>query len=75
MWPKKTDATKLHKHQVKFEAELWNGFNMLDAIPHDDLDATADIIAKVINEAALLVAGRHQGEKPDKLSARMIMPW
>ena len=39
---------------------------MLDAIPHDDVDATVDTITKVIHGAAFLVAGRHQGEKPDK---------
>ena len=40
---------------------------MLDAIPHGNLDATAETIVKVIGKAALLVAGRHQGEKQDKL--------
>ena len=40
---------------------------MLDTIPCDDLDASADTITKVIHEAALLVAGRYQGKKPDKL--------
>ena len=75
MWPKKIDTNELHKHQVEFEAELWNRFNMLDAIPYDNLDATEDTITKVIHETALLVAGRHQGEKPDKLLIRMKMPW
>ena len=73
MWPKKIDTNKLKKHQVKFEAELWNRFSMLDDIPHDDLDATADTITKIIHETALLVAGQHQGEKPDKLSTRTKM--
>ena len=68
MWPKKIDTNKLNKHQVIFEAELQNRFNMLDAIPHDDFDANVDTITKVIHETALLVAGRHQGKKPDKLS-------
>ena len=49
MQPKKIDTNKLKKHQVKFEAELWNRFSMLDDIPHDDLDATADTITKVIH--------------------------
>ena len=70
MQPKKIDTNKLKKHQVKFEAELWNRFGMLDDIPHDDLDATADTITKIIHEPALLVASQHQGEKPDKLSTR-----
>ena len=48
---------------------------MLDAIPCDDLDATADTITKVIHKAALLVAGRQQGEMPDKLSVRTKMLW
>ena len=43
---------------------------MLDDIPHDDLDATADTITKIIHETALLVASQHQGEKPDNLSTR-----
>ena len=30
---------------------------MPDDIPHDDLDATADTIPKIIHETALLVAG------------------
>ena len=46
---------------------------MLDDIPHDDLDATADTITKIIHETALLVASSHQGEKPDKLSTRTKM--
>ena len=46
---------------------------MLDDIPHDDLDATADTITKIIHETAFLVAGQHQGEKPDKLSTRTKM--
>ena len=65
MWPKKIDTDEMHKHLVKFEAELWNRFNMLDVIPCNDLDATADTITKVIHEAALLVAGRLQGKKPE----------
>ena len=73
MQPKKIDTNKLKKHQVKFEAELWNMFSMLDDIPHYDLDATADTIAKIIHETTLLVAGQHQGEKSDKLSARTKM--
>ena len=73
MWPKNIDINKLKKHQVKFEAELQNRFSMLDNIPHDDLDATADTITKIIHEAALLVAGCYQGEKPDKLSTRTKM--
>ena len=73
MQPKKIDTNKLKKHQVKFEAELQNRFIMLDDIPHDDLDATADTITKIICETALLVAGQHQGEKPDKLSTRTKM--
>ena len=48
---------------------------MHDAIPCNDLDATADTMTKVIHEAALLVAGRHQGKKQDKLLARMKMLW
>ena len=67
MQPKENDTNKLKK-PVKCEAELQNKFNMLDDIPHDDLDATADTITKVINETALIVAGRHLGEKPDMLS-------
>ena len=70
MQPKKIDTNKLKKHQVKFKAELWNRFSMLDDIPHDDLDATAHNITKIIHETALLVAGQHQGEMPDKLSTR-----
>ena len=54
---------------------MQNRFNVLDGIPHEDLDATADIITKVIHKAALIVASRHQGKKPDKLSARMKMLW
>ena len=73
MQPKKIDTNKLKKHQVKFEAELWNRFSMLDDIPHDDLNATADTITKVMYETTLLVAGQHQGEKPDKLSTRTKM--
>ena len=73
MWPKKIDTNKLKKHQVKFEAELQNRFSMLDDIPHDDLEATADAMTKIIHETALLVAGQHQGEKPDKLSTRTKM--
>ena len=73
MQPKKIDTNELHKHQVKCKAELWNGFNMLDAIPCNDLDATADTITKVTHKAAVPVAGRHQGEKPDKLLTRMKM--
>ena len=73
MQPEKIDTNKLKKHQVKFEAELWNRFSMLDDIPHGDLDATADTITKIIHETALLVAGQHQGEKPDKLSTRTKM--
>ena len=46
MQPKKIDTNKLKKHQVKFEAELQNRFSMLDYIPQDDLDATADTITK-----------------------------
>ena len=57
LWLKKIDTNKLKKHQVEFEAELWNRFYMLDDILHDDLDATADTITKVIHETALLVAG------------------
>ena len=57
MQPKKIDTNKLKKHQVRFEAELQNRFSMLDDIPHDDLDATADTITKIIHETALLVAG------------------
>ena len=75
MWPKKIDTDKLYKHQVEFEAELPNRFHMLDAIPCDDPDATGDTITKVIHEAVLLVAGRHQGKKPDELSARVKMLW
>ena len=75
MQPKKIDTNKLCKHQVKFKAELQNRFNVLDAIPHDDLDANADTITKFIHKAALLVAGRHQGKKPDKLIAKMKMLW
>ena len=48
---------------------------MLDAIPHDDLDTTADNITKVLHEAALLVADRHQGEKSGKLLTRTKMLW
>ena len=48
---------------------------MLNAIPCDDLYATADTITKAIHEAALLVAGRPQGKKPDKLLARTKMLW
>ena len=48
---------------------------MFDDIPHDDLDATADNITKAIQEPALLVTGHNQGEKPEKLSARMKMLW
>ena len=70
---KKIDTNELKKHKDKFEAELWNRFSMLDDIPHDDLDATAYITTKVIHEAALLVAGQHQGEKPDKISTRTKM--
>ena len=73
MQPKKIDTNKLRKHQVKFEAELQNRFSMLDDIPHDDLDATADTITKIIHITPLLVAGQHQGEKPDKLSTRTKM--
>ena len=69
MWPNKIDTNKLHKHQVKFKAEFWNRYNVLHAIPHNDLGATADTLTKVIHEAALLVAGRHQGKKPNKLLA------
>ena len=75
MWPKKIDTNELNKHQVEFEAELWNRFNMLDAIPLDNLDATANTITKVIHETALLAAGRHHGEKPDKLLTRIKMLW
>ena len=75
MWPKKIYTDKLCKHQVEFEAELPYRFNMLDAIPCNDPDATDDTITKVIHEAALLVAGRHQGKKPDKLSSRVKMLW
>ena len=71
MQPKKIDTHELCKYQVKFEAELWNRFKVLDAIQCNDLDATADTIIKVTYEAALLVPGRHQGKKPDKLLARM----
>ena len=49
---------------------MQNRFNMLNAFPCDDFDATADTIPKVIHETALLVAGRHQGKKPAKLSGR-----
>ena len=56
MQPKKIDTDKLHIHQVRFKAELQNRFNMLDAIPHDNLDATADTITNVIHKTALLVA-------------------
>ena len=73
MQPMKIDTNKLYKHQVEFKAEFQNRFNVLDAIPCDNLDATADTITKVIHEAALLVAGRHQGKKPDKLLARTKM--
>ena len=73
MWLKEIDTNKLKKHQLKFETELWNRFSMLDDIPHDDLDATADTITKIIHETALLLAGQHQGEKPDKLSTRTKM--
>ena len=73
MWPKKIDTNKLKKHQVKFEAELQNRFNMLDDIPCDNLDATADTILKVIHETALLVVDQHQGEKQDKLLTRTKM--
>ena len=34
MHPKKIDTNELKKHQVKFETELQNRFNMLDDIPH-----------------------------------------
>ena len=57
MQPKKINTNKLKKHQVKFETELWNRFSMLDDIPHDNLDATADTITKIIYETTLLVAG------------------
>ena len=73
MQSKKIDTNKLKKHQVTFEAELWNRFSMLDDIPHGDLDATADTITKIMHKTALLVAGQHQGEKPDKLSTRTEM--
>ena len=73
MQPKKIDTDELCKHQVKFEVKLQNRFNVHHAIPHDNLDATADTITKVIHEAALLVAGRHQGKEPDKLLARTKM--
>ena len=72
--PMKIDTDKLHKHQVEFEVELWNRFNVLDAIPCD-LDTTANTITKVIHKAAHLIVGRHQGKRPDKLSARMTMLW
>ena len=75
MQPKKIYTNKLKKHQVKFEAELWNRFKMFDDIPHDDLDVTADTITKVIHETTLLVPGQYQGEKQDKLSTRMKMLW
>ena len=75
MQPKKIDTDKLYKHQVEFKTELQNRFNVLDAIPCNNLDATADTITKVIYEAALLVADRHQGKKPDKLLARTKMLW
>ena len=71
--PKKIDTNKLKKHQVKFEAELQNRFRMLGGIPHDDLDATADTITKIVHETALLVGGWLQGEKTDKLSTRTKM--
>ena len=74
MQPMKIDTEKLCKHQVKFKAELQNRFNVLDAIPCNNLDATADTITEVIHEAALL-AGRHQGKKPDKLLVRPKMLW
>ena len=73
MHPKKIDTDRLHKHHIEFKAELQNRFNVLDAIPCNNLDATADTITKVIHEATLLVASRNQGEKPDKLLARMKM--
>ena len=53
---KKIDTHKLHKHQVKLKTELWKMFNVLDAIPHNDLDATADAVTKIIHNVALLVA-------------------
>ena len=56
-------TNKLHKHQVEFKVELQNRFNVLGAIPCNDLDATADTITKVIHEPAILVAGRHQDKK------------
>ena len=46
MQPKKMDTNKLKKHQIKFETELQSRFSMLDDIPHDDLDATADTIQR-----------------------------
>ena len=52
---------------------MLNRFNVLDAIPRNDLDGTAGTLTKVIHEAALLVAGGHQGEKQDKLLVRTKM--
>ena len=75
MQPTKIDTNKLKKHQVTFEAKFWNRFSMLDDIPHDDLNAVADTITKIIHETALLVAGWHQGEKPEKLSTRTKILW
>ena len=46
---------------------------MLDDIPHDDLDAAADTVTKVMHETALLVAGQYQGVRSDKLSTRRKM--
>ena len=66
--PKKVDTGKLQYYRREYQVEIQNRFAALASIPPDDIDSRGDATAKMIHEAAVLVAGRYKSEKPDKLS-------
>ena len=66
--PKKVDTDKLQHYRREFQVEIQNRFAAFASIPPDDLDSRRDATAKMIHEAAISIAGRYKGEKPDKLS-------
>ena len=69
--PKTVDTGKLQYLRRESKVDIHNRFAMLASIPPNDLDSRDDAITKMIHEAAILLAGRHKSEKPDKLSTRM----